>query len=306
MINPSDLSSFCYYLVSKYGSPDRASEEQKASEFRHYYLRDLPPSIKALRIVASCCGLKLGSSDRMPENVRGYNYAVDGRNEIVIRDGDTVSGMQNTILHEIREIMERTFPRVCPDYVPLKTRARHYAANMFATSVLLPAERFISAVYDTGFDVIELSNVHSKSSSQVLLRIGEVLEGKLFLYGALYEPDADGDWRVSYWTDSRNEEDPDANLCGLDGFFPRKNRRVAEGSLVDMAIRKARAHFVERITVLDDGEEEGLAAIANPLVIQGVPVRVALMVLLERNTDLLSPQIRRLNPVVVNTFCRHL
>ena len=37
MKNPSDLRYFCYCLVRKYGSPDEASEEQKADEFRQYY-----------------------------------------------------------------------------------------------------------------------------------------------------------------------------------------------------------------------------------------------------------------------------
>jgi Zn-dependent peptidase ImmA (M78 family) len=175
MKNPSDIRNFCYYLVRKYGSPDQAPEEQKANEFRNYYLRDLPPTIKALHTVAGCCGIKLDSSDKMPENLRGYNQVVNGKNSIVIKDGDTVSGVQNTILHEIREIMEGIFPTVCRDYSSLKTSAKHYAANKFAAAVLLPEESFTKKVYETGFDVIELADFYSKSCSQVLLRIGEIL-----------------------------------------------------------------------------------------------------------------------------------
>lgn len=114
----TDLQRFCYFLVKKYGSPDKISEEQKASEFRHYYLRDLPLSLRALEVVAACCDIKLKSSDKMPEKLRGYNQVVDGANNIIIKEGDTVSGMQNTILHEIREILEETFPTVNPSYKP--------------------------------------------------------------------------------------------------------------------------------------------------------------------------------------------
>src|SRR3972149_3726571 len=213
MNNPSDLRYFCYSIVRKYGSPDRASEEQKANEFRQYYLRDLPPSVKALRAVAGCAGVKLDTSDRMPENLRGYNHVVNGKNNIVIKDGDTISGIQNTILHEIREIMEGIFPAVCRDYSPLKTSAKHYAANKFATAVLLPEKSFTRKVYETGFDVIGLANFYSKSCSQVLLRIGEVLQGKLFFYAGLYEPDTDNNWRVTYWTGGNNHHDPEANVC---------------------------------------------------------------------------------------------
>lgn len=306
MQNFSGLQAFCYYLVHKYGGPDKASEEQKADEFRKYYLRDLPPSIKALRAVASCCGIELDSSDRMPEKMRGFNHVINGTKNIVLKDGDTVSGMENTILHEIREIMEETFPMVCPAYKPLKTTAKHIAANQFATAVLLPRESFTKKVYKTGFDVIELANLHTKSCSQVLLRIGEVMQGKLFLYAALYEPDPDNNWRVTYWTTSRNHEDYEANVSGLDGFFPRKNRSVAEDSLVDMAIKAGKSCFAERITLLDEMDDEGLASIANPLLIQGVPSKVALIVLLAQNKGLLSPQIERLDPVAVEGFHRHL
>ena len=95
--------------------------------------------------------------------------------------------------------MERAFPRVCHDYSPLKTSTLHVAANKFATAVLLPRESFTRKVYETGFDVIDLANYYSKNCSQVLLRIGEVLQGELFFYAGMYEPDPDGNWRVTYW-----------------------------------------------------------------------------------------------------------
>ncbi len=306
MINPSELRYFCYHLVRKYSSPDNASEEQKADEFRHYYLRDLPPTLKALRTVAHCCGLRVRSSDEMPGNVRGYNHVVDGADNIVTRDGDTVSGTQNTILHEIREIMERTFPGVCPGYRPLKTSSLHYAANKFATAVLLPRENFRERVYDAGLDVIELANWYLKSCSQVLLRIGEVLHGDLFFYSGMYEPDVGSNWRLVYWTGSGNYHDPDANVYGLNGFFPRKGRGVLPDSLVDMAIKTGRAHIAERITLMDDGDDEGLVAIANPQVIQDFPAKVILTVLMARNSNLLAPQIERTHPLMVEGFHRHL
>lgn len=306
MINPSELRCFCYCLALKYGSPDKASEEQKADEFRHYYLGDLPLSLRDIRIVAECCGLKVGSSDEMPENVRGYNHSVSGADSIVVRDGDTVSGTQNTILHEIREIMERTFPAVCDNYRPLKTSALHYAANRFAAAVLLPRDKFRQRVYDSGFDVIDLAGRYAKSCSQVLLRIGEVLQGELFFYAGMYEPDPDGNWRVTYWTGSSNKDDPEANVYGLDGLFPRKGRAALPGSLVDMAIKTGKPHIAERITLTDDWDEEGLTAIANPQVIQDFPAKVVLTVFMARDRNRLTPQVERIHPLAVEGFHRHL
>jgi hypothetical protein len=304
--NFNDLRAFCYYLVQKYGSPEKASEEQKAQAFRNVYLKGLPVNLKTLRAIVACCDIKVNSSDRLPENVRGFNEVVNGTKNIIIKDGDTVSGIQNTILHEIREIMEDTFPAVCPEYVPLKTTAKHIAANHFATAVLLPRESFVKKIYETGFDVLELSKLHAKSCSQVLLRIGEVMEGKLFLYAALYEPDPNNIWRVTYWTASRNHDDSEANVYGLDSFFPRKGRAVALGSLVDMTIKEGKPHLIERISLLDELDDEGLVALANPFLIQGLPAKVVLLVLLSRNAGLLSHQVGLLNPIIVDGFHRHL
>jgi len=306
MKNPSDLRYFCSCLVRKYGSPGSVSEEQKANEFRHHYLRNLPPSLKVLRAIANGSGIEVDSTDKMPKSIRGFNQVINGKSNIVLKDGDTVSGMQNTILHEIREIMEDIFPSLCRDYKPLKTNAKHFAANRFATAVLLPEESFNKKVYETGFDVIELANYYSKSCSQVLLRIGEVLQGKLFFYAGMYEPDTDNNWRVTYWTKSSDHNDSEANVYGLDGFFPRKNRKVTAGSLVEMALKEGKSHLVEQITLLDDMENEGLVAVANPLLIQDQPVKVILMVLLSRNRELIAPQVEKTKPVVVERFYQHL
>ena len=73
-----------------------------------------------------------------------------------------------------------------------------------------------------------------------------------------------------------------------------------------MTIKEGKPHLVEQIALLDDMEDEGLAAIANPLMIQGKSAKVILTVLLSRNMGLLSPQIGKLNPVTVERFHRHL
>ncbi len=94
-------------------------------------------------------------------------------------------------------------------------------------------------------------------------------------------------------------------MHGIDGLFPRKGRPVASGSLVETAIRKNRAVLAPHIGILD-GVEEGLVAIAQPSVAAGAAGKVALVVLLERDTRLLSPQIQRTHPIVVEGFWRHL
>ena len=302
----SNLRVFCEHVVRKHGEPDGVSEEQLAEEFRTVYLKGLPPNLRTLKAVAASCGIKVSELEKMPENLRGYHEEYGDNKNIYFRKGDALSGIQNTILHEIREMMETLFMEVHSDYTPLRTNARHIAANRFATAVLLPKSDFENKIYDTGFNVVELSRLYSKSCSQVLLRMGEVLQGKLFMYAALYEPDAGNQWHVTYWTGCSNDTDPDANMYGGDALFPRKGRTVVPGSLVDLAIQGKKPHLAQRITLLDSRDDEGLIALAKPLVLSGVPAKVTLVVLLEQNRDLLTPQIERLKPIIVEGFHGHL
>ncbi len=305
----SDLRYFCEYIVNQYGSPSNASEEDKAQEFRKIYLRDLPLDIRTLRAIASACGINVNGVDskKLPQNIRGYHDVFNDNRNIYYKNGDTKSGIENTVLHEFREMIEPVFAELCTDYNPLRTNAVHLAANKFATAVLLPKDEFQDRVYETGFDVIALSKLYSKSCSQVLLRMGEVLQGSVFLYSSLYEqgPELDN-WTLTYWTGSANNNDPEANVYGAEGLFPRKGRTVLPGSLVDMVITTKKPHLVSRITILDSRDDDGLTAMATPLVIRGSLFKIALVVLLGNNRNLLVPQIERTSPTIIEEFHRHL
>ena len=305
----SDLRYFCEFIVNKYGSPLNASEDDKAQEFRNVYLHNLPLDLRTLKAIASACGVHVNGVDskKLPQNIRGYHDVFDDKRNIYYKKGDTISGIENTILHEFREMIEPVFAELCLDYNPLRTSAVHLVSNKFATAVLLPKDEFREKVYETGFDVVALSRLYSKSCSQVLLRMGEVLQGSIFLYGALYEQGPEvGTWTLNYWTGSANNDDPEANIYGADGLFPRKGRAVAPGSLVDMVIQRKKPFLAERITLLDGMDDEGLAALAGPLNISGAPVKVALVVLLGLNRNLFAPQIERTRPAVIEGFHRHL
>ncbi|MDD4984248.1 MAG: hypothetical protein PHQ43_00465 [Dehalococcoidales bacterium] len=309
MRNFSDLHYFCQYIVKKYGSPSNASEEDKAQEFRKIYLRDLPLDIRTLRAIASACGVHINGVDskNLPQNIRGYHDVFDDKRNIYYKKGDTRSGIENTVLHEFREMIEPVFAELDTDYSPLRTNAVHLAANKFATAVLLPKEEFRDKVYELGFDVIALSKLYSKSCSQVLLRMGEVIQGSIFLYSALYEQGPEvNNWILNYWTGSANNDDPDANIYGADGLFPRKGRTVSSGSLVDRVIKTKKPHMASRITIMDSRDDDGLVAVARPLAISGDIAKIALVVMLAHNTGLLQPQIDNIKPIVVEEFHKHL
>jgi len=307
----SDLRNFCEYIVKRYGSPDRASEEDKADEFRRIYLRNMPSNLKVLRAIATACGIHLNGLEEkvFPENVRGYHDVFEGKRSIYYRKNDTVSGIENTILHEFREMIEPVFAQTCRDYEQLRTIAVHRAANSFATSVLLPRDAFKAAVYKMGLDIVGLANLYRKSCTQILLRMEEVLQSELFFYGALYENSfRDGDeWKVTCWASGQNEECPEANVSGLYGFFPRKGHPVVPESLVDMTIKTGKPHIVQHITIVDEVEYDGLTAIAQPLFLPEPSLsKVALVVLLQSESEKLLPQVKRLRPTIVESFYKHL
>ena len=297
----NDLEGFCEYLVGKYGNPRASTEEQKAEEFRQIYLRDLPANVRALRAVASCFGVHLKELEKMPRNVRGYHEMCGGRKCIYYRRNDTASGIENTILHELREMMETVFVQTEPGYEPLRTSARHIAANRFASAVLLPGGEFRERAYQTGFDVISLSGTYSKSCSQILLRMGEVLQGRLFFYGALYEPDdAEGkEWAVTYWSGSLNGETK-PSIFGINGPFPKKGKRALPGSLVDKAVKTKMPYLSGKITLNHawSFSDERLIALVQPMVDTGAEVeKVALIIMKSSDSHLLQPQIDAIKPI---------
>ena len=302
-----DFGAYCQRIVSKYGSPANAAEEEKAEEFRRMYFGGLTPSLRVMKYLAALCGISLYAVDgtRLPGNMRGYHDVFEGRRSIYYRKGDAVSGIENTILHEFREMVEPTFAEVYPGYKPLGDV--HVAANMFAAAVLLPRKTFINKLFQTGLDVFESAADYSKSCSQVLLRMGEVLKGKYFFYGALYERRSGREeWSLNYRAMCPSLFG-EPNVYELGSFFPTKGTPVRTGSLVDMAIKGKKSYLVRILTLLDDlyAEEdnrEGFVALARPLLVSDIPTKVALVVVLGRNRNLLDPQLNRVKPEVVKGF----
>jgi hypothetical protein len=305
MTSFSDLHAFCLYLVHRHGDPATLNEDQKADEFRNLYGLKDPISASDLAGVAACCDIEVSRLPNMPANVRGFHEEYGEHRKIYYKQGDVLSGIENTILHEIREMMEPHLVEVFPSYQPLDKDALHIAANRFASAVLLPRKSFTSMVYETGLDVFELAGYYGKSVSQVLLRMGEVLDGKYFFYGAIYDRDRkQGAWSVSYRT-LCSTLFPDPNVEELGAFFPAKGTTVTPNTIVDMAIKGGKAHLVRISTLLDalpqqkGMEMRGMIALARPLHKSDVISKVVLTVMLGRDRNLLEPQISRIKPEII-------
>lgn len=303
MAEGSALTIFCDYIVDKYGSMEVLSAEILADEFRSAFLDSMPVNPETLAAVAASLGITV-TAGATPKGLRGYNDTYDGRVTIYYKDDDCESGQQNTILHEIREIMERCFVEIENGYAPLRTTALDKEANRFAGAVLLPYAEFRKKALEAGLDVVHLRDLYRKSCSQLIIRIAEVLHGDLFFYGARYERrDGYGSPHlVTCWAASTHDDHP----VLPHRLFPRCGRPVVEGSAVDEAVKRRRPCFVDRIAISGDAADHDMTAIAQPIVRGGDVATVVMTVLLRQDRDIFEPQLERIKPVTIERFDCHL
>ena len=295
----NSLRLYCDHLIQKYGNPAKISEDLKAEEFRAFFLKDLPVNVRSLRVMACVCGLKTEAveSDKMPAKLRGYHEMINDKKTVYYREEDSQSGIQNTILHEIREIMESILIKVYPAHRPLRTRALHIAANHFAAAFLLPENYFLQDIYNTGFDILDLARMYSKSCAQILLRMGEVLRGKEFFYGALYAPETElnDKWTVNYCTQSARFDNSLSYWYRMNGYLPKKGRGIKSGSFIEQTIKTGKSHLIAY--QIKEGENNSLVILSQPQLINKTVSKIVVVIVPEENQDLLVPQIERLKPV---------
>jgi hypothetical protein len=91
----------------------------------------------------------------------------------------------------------------------------------------------------------------------------------------------------------------------LGTFFPAKGTAVTPNTIVDMAIKGGKTYLVRISTLLDalpqqkGMEIHGMIALARPLYKSDVISKIALMVVLGRDRNLLEPQISRVKPEII-------
>jgi hypothetical protein len=157
-------------------------------------------------------------------------------------------------------------------------------------------------------DMIALSNLFNKSCSQVLLRMKEVLDGKLAFCGTLYEPHPERPehWVVSYSTSTTNHTRHNIGWLKIDGFYPSKGQTVKPRSIVDRTLSSGKSHSVS-YHIMQGLEEKGSWLIlAQPLIIDDVVSKVAVVMLPVPEQNLLKPQIENVNPIQLEPISRYI
>jgi hypothetical protein len=299
----TNLRLFCEYVIHKHDDLADMSTETLADEFRRMFLDGLPINPKSLEAVAMSLGVRI-TARPTPKGIRGYNDIYDGTMSIYYKNDDCRSGKENTILHEIRELMEAHFADLQPSYAPLRTSAVHNEANRFAGAVLLPREEFKRMALKTGLDARALGDHYSKSYAQIIIRIAEVMQGDMFYYGALYEPCSghESSPTVTCWSASS----PDDSVCVPATLFPRRGHVSAVGSIADYACKDKKPYLVNEVIISEENSDNNLIAIAQPIISDSWLAKILLVAVLLQDRDTIEPQIEQLNPITIEKFEGHL
>jgi hypothetical protein len=108
-IQPDLLLAFCQGVISRHSEHWPPDENVLAKEFVTFFDVDALANFKSL--CQLCTKLHIDVSvQTMPEELRGHNYTYKDIRAIAISDHHTFPGAdEHTMLHELREIMERVF-----------------------------------------------------------------------------------------------------------------------------------------------------------------------------------------------------
>ena len=148
-IRQDTIADFCQTVLSRHAEQWPISEETLAQEFLGFFGLHLVPTFEG---VAQLCRNHLGvmvSFAPLPTGMRGYNGSYRDKREILISLYQDFDGAKlHTLLHELREILERGFEKLARPIVnregsDLEQRALEQRAESFAIFVQ------IRAAYDT-------------------------------------------------------------------------------------------------------------------------------------------------------------
>ena len=134
-----EMADFCQFVVSRHSKQWPVKEDALAKEFLEFFgVQSL--LFLTFEAVASLCWERLQirvSRVSLPKGLKGFNGSYYGRREIVISTDQDLAGIADlhTLLHELREIIERGFEELghptadCGD-LDLECRAEFFASSV--------------------------------------------------------------------------------------------------------------------------------------------------------------------------------
>ena len=325
------LIDFCRLMVGKYGSPTAIADEVLAREFADHFRLSPLPTLVELRRLCQEVGIDI-EARKLPPDIGAHHYPdrLAGRYRLEYRCELWVGTAEFKVSHDVYEIIQETFEKVCPGYEAPRNPALPTCmaphANKFAAALVINKELMRRWIIDTGFDILALQNRFHKAYSAVAIRAVEVLRDapgdNIQVLIAVYErnePERD----ISLWGDCSKEKFQARYVARTPGIkmakkgsrirdfsypryvLPRKGDKVVPGGIVDAVINEARPLCIERVTGFDLWSFNDLVCLAVPVVWHhretGVAVlaKVILIVMPYEQASMLEPQLQRLKPTII-------
>ena len=279
---------FCRSLLDDH--PQKALDpERLAARFVHYFDVPARPSMEQLKALLKRTGFGEVSGSRHMD-VKGIHYSSpNGGYDIHYRE-DLWDGTQDySVIHETYEIIHETLCDMHSGSQP--ERAVCTEADRFAAAVLMQPRAFEPLALEWGLDVLRLQQAFRCSYAAVSIRLAEVLRDPplmVVLYtredGRDVEDRADSTGlRVKVARRTRGFGTPsDFPICGERGGVPRWGRPIPPGSLAEQAVRYGTVRYAQ------DG---GYAALARPVIRNGMLTRVVVVAVPEDAAAILGPQM---------------
>jgi len=329
------LDCFCRIIQSEYDSPAGISPDDMASEFVSHSSLSSLPGFTELHTALRRYGVgDITPADLSAGKLKGHHFSYRGASYTVLYDRELWQGsIEHVMLHELYEIICEKCERICSDYrVPPVPRICSQA-NRFAAAVLMQPGIFLTALLETGLDLVGLHHRFQKSYSSVAIRAVEVLnernrdlsfDERIDLMVAIYERVEEG---------KPNEWGP----CCPDGFvvtyaprtqgfrpgllarrsgnggprymahlLPQRGDGVSASSIAFKVIQNGRCHYLNRLSGFDLWGDSDLAFIAQPVWWFGHLAKVILVGVRAKDGHLLDVQVDGLNPLMVSETCQEI
>ena len=202
------LPDFCKLMIDKYGSPSSIKDGILAREFADYFLLSTQPTLLEFHLLCNRLGIDM-EARKLPREIGAHHYLdqTAGKYKLEYEQEQWVGTSEFKVAHDLFEIIQETFERVCPGYRAPRNPALPTCmaphANRFAAALVMNEELVRRSIIETGFDVVELHHRFCKAYSAVAIRAVEVLRD---------HPDNATQVLIAVY--ERNEPERDTSLWG--------------------------------------------------------------------------------------------
>jgi hypothetical protein len=300
MTGAISVGDFCRYAVEIEEGRPISDPVRLGAIFRDYVGLERTPGIRKTIELVRLLGIDVKAAGYL--DTGGVNMTANGTWHIHYAVKDKPATQKFDILHELFEVIHKTFTSGYPIFSLLKEPQLSQHADRFAASVLIPPHFFSEQASVSGCDLVKLGEDLELSHQCVLIALGQHFADIPFV-GALWEYQRPGDTQSSPQIGdfiatvvvktgrARRLKD----LCWLQTVPVRKSHAQV-CSLVCAGLTSGRS-VLWRSSHIEDAP----AVLIRPLLSAGGnPYRVVLMAVPNEEYAVISPQVETIEPVAVN------